>query len=279
MKAGVCTIAMKDRSVVAAVETAARVGAGGVEIWGREPHLPSPADRASRVRLRTLLRDAGLEAVALGSYFRPDGITGLPGSSVREEERGEYVLAAARELGCPLVRIWCGRGEYEETPESRREAIYDDVRAFADAAGREGCRVVLERHNGTLTSSWVSALKVLDEIDHPGVSLCYQVPYPAPAQELRGRTADDFARLLPGCEHAHLQNYVERSQAGPEAPTDARLPRTLLAEGIVDYTLFGREAHRIAYDGWAMVEFPAAVRGVMSEDEALAADVAFIVSL
>ena len=276
MKAGICTIAMKDLPVNEAIEAIARAGARGVEIWGREPHLPPPGDRGARARLGTLLRDAGLEAVALGSYFRPDGSSG---TNVPENERGDYVLAAARALGCPLVRIWCGRTEYEQTPEPRREAIYDEIRAFADAADREGCRVVLERHNGTLTSSWSSAAKVLDEIDHPGVSLCYQVPYPAPPEELRRRTADDFARLLPRCVHAHLQNYVEPPQSGPESPTDARLPRTLLADGIVDYGPFGREARRTGYDGWAMVEFPAAVRGVMGEDEALAADVDFIVSL
>ncbi len=280
---------MKDRTIGEAIEAAARSGAGGVEIWGRVPHLPpadssadstadSSADSTARARIGSLLRDAGLEAVALGSYYRPDG-TAASGRDVPEEERGDYVLAAARDLRCPLVRIWCGRSEYDETPPSVREAIYDEVRDFADAAGREGCRVVLERHNRTLTASWESAARVIDEIDHPGVSLCYQVPYPMQPHELRARTPDDFTSLLSRCAHAHLQNYVQPASPGSGGESDSHLPRTLLAHGIVDYGVFGREARRLGYEGWAMVEFPASVRGAMSEDEALAADVAFIASL
>jgi len=274
MKAGVCTIAFKDRSLDEAIELIAASGAKGLELWGRSPHLP--ASSAERRRLAARLRDAGLEICALGSYYRTDGSRdggpplAVPSASERDTEP-DYVLEAAHDLGAPLVRIWPGSEDYERCPVATREAVVREIRAFGDRARDAGCAVVLERHNGTLTNGWDSARAVIAAVDHPSVSLCYQVPYPAPAQELATRVRDDLASLLPHSRHAHLQNYVEAA--------DGTLPRTLLGEGIVDYRPITAIARESGYGGWAMVEFVGPVRGARSEAEALAADIAFIESL
>ncbi len=274
MRAGVCTIAFKDRSLDEAIGLIAASGAKGVEVWGREPHLP--ATGAERRRLAVRLREAGLEVCALGSYYRPDGrraegASRMSSVAVDRETDPNYVLEAAHDLGAPLVRIWAGSENYESCSDETREVIVREIRAFGDRARDAGCAVVLERHNGTLTNSWDSARCVIDAVDHPSVSLCYQVPYPAPAQELATRVRDDLEALLPYSSHAHLQNYVEA--------TDGTLPRTLLAEGIVDYRPITPIAREAGYTGWAMVEFVGPVRGALSEAEALAADIEFIASL
>ena len=272
MKAGVCTIAMKDRTIAAALEACARSGAGGVEIWGRPGHLPPRGDRAGYARIREQLADAGLEAAALGSYYRPDGAAqSAAHASADDPGNPDYVLEAISELRCPVVRIWAGDRGYDATAAADREAIYDQVRLFAERARAVGAAVVLERHNGTLTDSWSSASRVIDDIGSDNVFLCYQVPYPVPPDDLRSKTAADFAQLLPRSAHAHLQNYVDR--------VAGRLPRALLGNGIVDYTAFGSCARSASYEGWAMVEFVADERGNLTEDQALAADVAFIRSL
>ena len=272
MKAGICTIALKDRPIDEAIETCARAGAGGVEIWGRPDHAPRHGDRAGYARIRRLLHDAGIEAVAFGSYYRPDGTASTGVRAVADDPGSpDYVLEAVTELRCPVVRIWVGTRGFDETEAAERESIYDEIQVFAERAHAAGCTVVLERHNGTLTDTWTSASRVMDDIGHGNVFLCYQVPYPAAAEELRSRVAADAAQLLPLSAHAHLQNYADR----PEG----RLPRTLLGDGIVDYASFGTHARRAHFGGWSMVEFVADVRGSMSEDEALAADVAFIASL
>lgn len=274
MKAGVCTIAFKDRSLEETIDLIVGSGAKGVELWGREPHLPGTS--AERRRLAGRLRDAGLEICALGSYYRPDGRRAgealrTSAAAVDRENDPDSVLEAAHDLGAPLVRIWAGSENYESCDPGTREAIVHEVRWFGDRARDAGCEVVLERHNGTLTNSWESAGRVVAAVDHVAVSLCYQVPYPAPAQELATRVRDDLESLLPHSRHAHLQNYVEA--------TDGSLPRTLLAEGIVDYRPIGAIAREVGYRGWAMVEFVGPVRGARSEAEALAADIEFIESL
>ncbi|MFW6288471.1 MAG: hypothetical protein ACOC2Q_01685, partial [Spirochaetota bacterium] len=124
MKAGVCTIAFKDRSLDEAIDLIAASGARGVEIWGREPHLPGTS--VERRRLAERLRDAGLEVCALGSYFRPDGRGPdlAPRTASPPAESGvdpDYVLESAHDLGSPLVRIWAGSENYESCPTATRE--------------------------------------------------------------------------------------------------------------------------------------------------------------
>ena len=265
MKAGVCTIAMKDLPLAEVIETCARAGAQGIELWGRAPHLPAPSDRAGVARLKRHLRGAGLELAALGSYVRPG-----PEPPVSDEEDPRRILDAAAELDCRLVRIWAGRKEHAESTSAEREVVYEGIRRIADDAPAAGCRLVLERHNNTLTNSWVSAGEVIAALSSDLVRLCYQIPYPVPAQDLRNRADADF-NLLAISAHAHLQNYREQP--------DGSLERSLLAEGIVDYGSFGERARRAGYDGYAMVEFVAPDRGELNVQEALAADLAYIRSL
>ena len=267
MKAGVCTIAFKDRPLDEALAVIRDAGARGIELWGRSPHLP--ADQAGRRALRRRIGEAGLELRALGSYYRPDGRAG--DRSLEPEADPAFVLEAAEDLRAPLVRIWPGTRDYEACPPDERTAIVEETRRFADEAAGRGVKVVLERHSGTLTNSWDSAGRVIETIAHENVALCYQVPYPVPADELGTRSAADIDRLLPLSAHAHLQNYA----VGP----DGTLPRTLLGQGVVDYTPLSAAVARSGYEGWAMVEFVAVERGGRSQAEALAEDVRFIGSL
>jgi sugar phosphate isomerase/epimerase len=233
---------------------------------------------------KRMLRDAGLDLVSLGSYYRPESVSSAGGSATGEtaggsaasgdadrETRPASVLRAAAELEAPLVRIWAGSRNYDEYAPHERESIYDQIRLFADDAAKAGIRIVLERHNKTLTNSWMSAGEVIRAIGHDAVALCYQVPYPVPAAELSTMVADDCTRLLPLCEHAHLQNYTEKP--------DGSLPRTLLDRGVVDYAGFSAAARAAGYSGWAMVEFIPPERGDLSEDQALSADLDYIRAL
>ena len=261
-RVGICSIAFKDRSAAQALRAIAAAGADGVELWGQPPHLPFPVDEGWCADLRGQADDLGLSFCALGSYYRPGGHPSYGGRPVTKENQ----IAAARALGAPIVRIWAGNASRQATAPAARERLYAEIRDFADAARDAGIRVVLERHSGTLTEGWEAPLTVLREIGHPAVALNYQMVYPAPWEELAARGVADYRRLLPHSRHAHLQNYA--SAAG------GRPPRTLVADGVVDYGQLGAAARECGYDGAFMIEFPADERGGMSVEEALRADVA-----
>ena len=261
-RVGVCSIAFKERSAAEALRAIAAAGADSVELWGQPPHLPYPVDKAWCADLREQASGLGLSFCALGSYYCPGRHPCYDGHPVTKENQ----LAAARALGAPIVRIWPGSAAREATEPAERERLYAEIRDLADAAGDVGILVVLERHVGSLTEGWDAPLTVLAEVDHANVALNYQVVYPAPSDELATRAVPDYRRLLPHSRHAHLQNYV--------ATAGERPPRTLIADGVVEYGEFGAAARQSGYDGAFMIEFPADERGRMGVDEAIRADVA-----
>lgn len=93
------------------VRLAAANGIRAIE-WGGDVHAP-PRDEEALIRVRDLTRDAGLSVCAYGSYFRI-GETDLAKPGFTE------VLAAAKILGAPLIRVWVGlRGSAEISTEER----------------------------------------------------------------------------------------------------------------------------------------------------------------
>jgi len=261
-RVGVCSIAFKERSAADALRAIAAAGADSVELWGQPPHLPYPVDEAWCAARREQAGELGLSFCALGSYYCPGNHPAYDGHPVTKENQ----LAAARALGAPIVRIWPGSAARQATEPAERDRLYAEIRDFADAAGDAGILVVLERHVGSLTEGWDEPLTVLAEVDHANVALNYQVVYPAPREELTTRAMPDYRRLLPHSRHAHLQNYA--------AAAGDRPPRTLIADGVVDYGELGAAARESGYDGSFMIEFPADERGGMSVDQAIRADVA-----
>lgn len=266
-RAGLCTIAFKQKPLEEVLAVAADTGASAVEVWGQPPHVSYPVDRSSLETSRAAAESHGLAIAAFGSYFQPGKPKALEGVTLDIENQ----VAAAEALGAGLIRIWPGSVEYEDSDEAQRASVYDEIRAFADRAGTAGIGVVLERHIGSLTHGWDAPARVLDEIGHPNVSLNYQIPYPVPVHEYGERSVDDYSQLLPRSRHAHIQNYLETP--------DGSLSRTLIDRGVVDYSQLRTVAEECGYDGYLMVEFAAEIRGGMSVVEAVAADIAYLDSL
>ncbi len=81
------------------MELARRAGLAGIE-WGGDVHV-KPGDEAEALRVGSLTRNAGLQVSSYGSYFR---------LCAQEEPETAFapVLASARALGAPLIRVWAG---------------------------------------------------------------------------------------------------------------------------------------------------------------------------
>ena len=70
-RAGLCTIADKNRTLREMIDVAAAAGAGGVEVWGQPDHVAYPVDAKELREARKYAAGAGIEICALGSYYRP----------------------------------------------------------------------------------------------------------------------------------------------------------------------------------------------------------------
>src|SRR5689334_25420235 len=90
---GVCSVTLRACSIDDVVAVAAGAGLECIE-WGGDVHVP-PGDLAAARHARQTTLAAGLRVASYGSYWRCSGDFGP-------------VLATARELGAPRVRIWAG---------------------------------------------------------------------------------------------------------------------------------------------------------------------------
>lgn len=175
------------------VAVAAAAGLECIE-WGADVHV-APGDLDAARRAREATSAAGLRVASYGSYWRCADDFGP-------------VLASARELGAPRVRIWAGEvGSREATP-AQRAAIAAAARAAGAAASPPaasaisppaaaspptasppaapaasppaGIDLAFELHGGTLTDDFDSAVALVAET---GVPCYWQPPQDMPDDE------------------------------------------------------------------------------------------------
>lgn len=165
MLPGLLSVTFRSRSPQEIVAWAAQTGLAGIE-WGSDIHVP-PGDEARARDVRALTEGAGLAVSALGSYYRA-------GPAAKAGPPFVDVLATARWLGAPIIRVWAGTAGSAETAARLRAEIVADLRSAARLAADAGVRVATEWHAGTLTDTTASALALLREVDHPNLGTFWQ---------------------------------------------------------------------------------------------------------
>ena len=164
-KSGLVSITFRKYAVLDIIAACQRAGVAAIE-WGGDVHVPhGNVDTARKVGDDT--RAAGLEVVCYGSYYR----------SVSSESEGlgfDMVLASAEALGAPRIRVWAGKGSPHEYDETARWAVTENLREISERAADRGIAICLEYHRNTLTETVESAVRLLEEVNHPNLRTLWQ---------------------------------------------------------------------------------------------------------
>ena len=203
IRPGLCSVTFRELDAERVVELAAEAGLACVE-WAGDAHVP-PGDTAAAERARSLTESAGLAVASYGSYLRFDGTDG------EFAAESEAVLAAARALGAPRIRVWAGRTGSAETPAAERSRIAARIREVAQAAGAHGIDLGLEFHGGTLTDEIGSTLRLLEEIGHDRV-LSYWQPHQGMPE---GDALQTLRQVLPRTSTIHVFSWWPRHERLP----------------------------------------------------------------
>lgn len=164
---GLVSVSFRDLDVDRIVELCAGAGLQGIE-WGGDVHVPhGDLKRATQTREKTLA--AGLDVAAYGSYYRV-------GHSEEEGLAFDDVLASARVLGAPTIRVWAGRIASAKAGSEQRRRVVGDSRRIAEMSVADGITVAYEYHAQTLTDTNDSAASLLEEVGHPNVRTFWQPP-------------------------------------------------------------------------------------------------------
>jgi sugar phosphate isomerase/epimerase len=166
-----------------------------------------------------------LAVCSYGSYYR----VGHDDSPSFED-----VLDSALALHAPIVRVWAGRRGAVEADESYRKRVIEDSLRIARLAEQAGLGVAYEYHGNTLTDTNASALRLLQEADHPAISTYWQARDEGDEEaQLEGLRA-----ILPRLSHVHVNT--------------GRRP---LAEGANFWQRCLDVVRGTGRDHWALIEF------------------------
>lgn len=200
MKTGLTSVTFRQKSPEEIIALAKEAGLSGIE-WGGDIHV-SAGDTKTASEIGRKTREAGLAVLSYGSYYRGD-----------EGEDFAPVLASAKALGAPVIRIWAGRKPLEESSPEEVKALAGRIREAAEMAQEEGMDLALEYHRGTATQTVSGALELLKEIRACNVS-CYWQPNPELTKEEHLAEID---ALLPFLSNVHVFSWTKESLRLPLA--------------------------------------------------------------
>jgi sugar phosphate isomerase/epimerase len=253
-----CSISALDRPLPAAAEIAASAGLDGLEVTARPPHVDPEAGVAAARDAGRVVRIAGVEIVAYGSYL------GRPEVAAQTQAKREVAIAEA--LQTPLLRVWAEPVPDEGEQGYRR--IIDLMRTTCDLARAPGITVVVERHFGSFADTPERIERLLADVDRPNFALNYQVLDALPESEAANQP-QDAERLVRHARYFHLKNYrTSREEKGPLRPGGS------LEGGVLDYQRILNAALDAGYSGPMTFEFLSWEPKPL--EEKLAADVAFV---
>lgn len=200
IRPGLCSVTFRDLDVGTVVSHAAAAGLECIE-WAGDTHVPS-GDVAAAEQARALTEQAGLDVASYGSYLR------FIGSDKEVHAEGEAVLASARALGAPRIRVWAGRTGSADASAEDRSLTVGRIQEFADRAAAHGIDVGLEFHGGTLTDEIGSTLQLLEEVDRRRVLSYWQPHQGMPTDQ----ALETLHRALPATSTIHVFSWWPRHE-------------------------------------------------------------------
>jgi len=172
-------------------------GYDAIELRGLQNHLEDlpdapPFTAANRANAKRQLDDAGVFVCCVSS----SGVV-----AKKNEGHVRAHAALARDLGCPLVRVF-GGGLDPDLPHADALArAAENLRAFGDAASDEGVALVLETHDAFSTGAQVAEL--LTVAAHPAVYALWDLHHPF----RQGETPETTHHYLaPTLRHVHVKD-------------------------------------------------------------------------
>lgn len=236
MNAGIATIALRNYDVFSALDLARDAGFAGVEIWGKPPHTPEGVDEEHTRRVRDRARANGLAIPIFGSYANP--------AWPEFEQKSADSIQIAKLLGARIVRVWAGNKEPHQADDELWQHVAGCFHEYALRAADEGLTLAMEMHADTLCLTPEGAMRLIEMANASNLKLNYQVgDFANPDVEHDLSVCGDHVVMV------HAQNFR------PSCCDPAKLNRSLVERGNVDYDKVCSILAQHGFDGYVEVEF------------------------
>lgn len=183
---GLTSVTFRKKQAEEIIELVQQAGLDGIE-WGGDIHVPvGDIQRAAEIGGKT--RRAGLRVLSYGSYFRGQGENFAP------------VLATAKALGAPMIRIWAGKKSFEESSPEEFQNLAAQIHEAAETAKQENICIAAEYHRNTATQTKEGAYELLRAVNSSNFKLYWQ---PNPDISMQEQLAE-IDVLLPWLKTIHV---------------------------------------------------------------------------
>lgn len=163
IKTGVVSVSFRSLSADEVIKCVKDAGLSAIE-WGSDVHAPY-TDVEKLKHIAAAQKEAGIVCSSYGTYF-------TLGKDPVEELHG--YIAAAKQLGTNILRLWCGNKEYGELTEEERDFMRSEARAAAKIAEEDGAVLCMECHNNSYTATLDGALDLMRATDSKAFRMYWQ---------------------------------------------------------------------------------------------------------
>jgi Sugar phosphate isomerases/epimerases len=241
---------------------AKELGFDGVMLAAKRPHVSLiDYDDAARQKLRTRIKELGLELVCLAGYTDfTAGVdkAGIPNVEIQAVYVGE-LARLARDLGTNMVRIYTGY-ERPDLPYDKQYAmVVEGLQMAGKIAARYGITLAVQNHHDIALHP--EAMKwLLDEVNLPNVKAAFDCWSPT----LIGMSPEEIKKaiytLKPYIVHTTTADYKELPRYKYESlqtnyvPLVSQMRAVPIGEGFLDYKTFINTLKEIGYQGYIAYE-------------------------
>jgi len=254
MKTSLFTLMLSDRPLEQAIPLVAQIGYRGIELMGREPHLPPQTPLKRARELQALIDAAGLKTSCLATYT--GGYAGIPDDKCREQlDDLRRFLELAEVFHCPVVRHGAGGPSPREATPERWERAAEWLRCAADLAAEADVKLAMELHFGGLTESAEDGARLCEMVGRPNLGIILDPGNMFIAGADFGAEAVRIAgdRIF----HVHVKDEARIEDASDPSHFDVEgklFAHRLLGEGEVDHLPAFRALAEMGYEGYLSAE-------------------------
>lgn len=260
------TIQKENWSIADFIHYAKRISLDGVELL--DMYWPNYEDRYSEVqKVKRVLDETGL---LVSAYDVSNNFVKVS----HEERLGEVEkvldgIRMAKELGAPVVRVFCGDVHGDITFEEGANWIIESLKMCVETAEQENIMLAIENH-GLLAGKSVMIEQIIQAVNSPFVKSTFDTGNFLLVHE---SPEEAFNRLKDDIVHVHFKDFrkkeAQESFRGFRSTEGVELIGVVPGDGMVNLDAIVQGLKEIEYDGWFSIEYEGFDDAQLANEEAV----------
>ena len=251
MKLSFCTLGCPNWTLSQAIENAVAMGFDGVEIRGAAGEHIGPQEPAeSRAAIRAAFAAAKIAPACIMGYSR---FTYTDETKRQTEiENILNMLDVARDIGCPMLRVFGGKLETLSREEGIRKVV-DAFKIIVPRAQKNHVKLALESHDAWCKGEHLRM--VIDAVASPALGVCWDIANASEHEPIE----KTYAAIKDFIFHVHFKDVAKNEQG--------KFHSVLPGTGGVDLQRALTLLHTGGYTGWLSFEWEKKWEPTLAEPE------------